>query len=347
MLPRASIRFYEIEGLLRPARKSNGYRYYSEEDALTLEKIAFLRRLELPLDTIRRVQSGEIPLSLAARQQWETLRARQTETAHAAEICGQLYQDGSSYTTLQPERYAMQLPPAARQAIPAEKPGYNPAAGHYWRRYFARTLDHGTCGLIWGLLSMLGMALLPRALAAALLTALPWLLTGFIHLDGYMDTSDAMLSWRPLEDRLRILKDSHTGSFAVVSLVLLALFSFAAASSLDAADLRALLLIPVVSRCGSAFCVIALKPLGHSEYAAMKDSRGQQIAVIALFLAALAAGWLWLGWRCAVVLAVEALAYAASMAWTYRTLKGVSGDLAGFSLTVAEAAALIALCVAH
>ncbi len=152
-LPRASIRFYEKEGLLRPARKSNGYRDYSEEDALTLEKIAFLRRLELPLDTIRRVQSGEIPLSLAARQQWETLRARQTETAHAAEICGQLYQDGSSYTTLQPERYAMQLPPAARQAIPAEKPGYNPAAGHYWRRYFARTLDHGICGLIWVLFS--------------------------------------------------------------------------------------------------------------------------------------------------------------------------------------------------
>ena len=31
-MSRANIRFYETEGLLRPARDSNGYRNYSEED---------------------------------------------------------------------------------------------------------------------------------------------------------------------------------------------------------------------------------------------------------------------------------------------------------------------------
>ena len=42
-------------------------------------------------------------------------------------------------------------------------------------------------------------------------------------------------------------------------------------------------------------------------------------------------------------LLVEAAAYAAAMAWAYRALGGVSGDVAGFALTVSECAALVAL----
>ena len=72
-------------------------------------------------------------------------------------------------------------------------------------------------GLLWLLFGWIGTRLLP-GMSGAVLAALPWLLTGFIHLDGYMDTCDAMLSWRPLEKRLEILKDSHTGAYAVVGL---------------------------------------------------------------------------------------------------------------------------------
>ena len=64
-------------------------------------------------------------------------------------------------------------------------------------------------GGLWYALSLLGRALLPDALTAALIAALPFLLTGFMHLDGFMDTSDAILSWRPLEQRQTILKDVH------------------------------------------------------------------------------------------------------------------------------------------
>ena len=38
-LPRSGVRFYESEGLLRPARSPNGYRDYSEDDLATLLKI--------------------------------------------------------------------------------------------------------------------------------------------------------------------------------------------------------------------------------------------------------------------------------------------------------------------
>ena len=197
-------------------------------------------------------------------------------------------------------------------------------------------------GLLWAALSTLAALWLAAPLGAAVTAALPWLLTGFIHLDGYMDTCDAILSWRPLEQRLRILKDVHTGAFAVVGLGLLMMFSYAATSALATERLRALLFIPVISRCGSALCVLSLKPIGHSEYAGTEGKTAQRAAVITMWLIAMLACWLWLG-RPAIALAVETLAYALSMLWGYRTLKGVSGDVAGFALSVAECAALMAL----
>ena len=64
----------------------------------------------------------------------------------------------------------------------------------------------------WGGLGLFG---------PALLAALPCLLTGFLHLDGFMDCCDAILSRRPLEERQQILKDSHVGAFAVICVDLL------------------------------------------------------------------------------------------------------------------------------
>lgn len=194
-------------------------------------------------------------------------------------------------------------------------------------------------GLLWLLFGWIGARLLP-GVSGAMLAALPWLLTGFIHLDGYMDTCDAMLSWRPLEKRLEILKDSHTGAFAVVGLGILLLFSRDAAQGLR--DLRPLLFVPVVSRCGSAFAVLTLRPIGHSQYAEMQGQNPQRLAVLTLWLAAVLVCALWLG-RPALALIVETVAYAAAMGWVFHTLKGVSGDVAGFALTVSECAALIAL----
>ena len=51
-MPRANIRFYEAEGLLRPDRDTNGYRNYSEEDLRILQKIRLLRALHVSLEDI-------------------------------------------------------------------------------------------------------------------------------------------------------------------------------------------------------------------------------------------------------------------------------------------------------
>lgn len=201
-------------------------------------------------------------------------------------------------------------------------------------------------GLIWWGASSIARFILPAPLCAAVIGALPFLLTGFMHLDGFMDTSDAVLSWRPLEDRLRILKDSHTGAFAVVNLCIYMMFMYGAASSITGLDLRILTIIPIVSRCCSAFCVTTLRPLGHSEYKAHSGNAAQRLAIIAIWLLSLLISFVWLG-KTGFVLLIETAAYAVAMGWVVHILKGVSGDLAGYALSISELCALIAFSVIH
>ena len=125
-------------------------------------------------------------------------------------------------------------------------------------------------GLIWAGVSLLLAVLpIPFLVTAFLLTMVPFVLSGFLHLDGFMDCCDAILSRRPLEERQRILKDSHTGAFAVISVVFLlmgfhAFFSSALSISIDFVDLC---LIPAVSRSASGLNVLLRRPMGTSQYA--------------------------------------------------------------------------------
>lgn len=200
-------------------------------------------------------------------------------------------------------------------------------------------------GALWYLSALVGRLFLPQTLCAALIAAMPFLLTGFMHLDGFMDSADALLSWRPLELRQKILKDVHCGSFSVVAVVLLMIGMFAAANDAMNRDLRVLMLIPVASRCMSAFCVTMLKPIGHSEYSALKRSAGTPIVSAIILMLTAAVGWVWLGCAAAICIAAVLAGYAAAMAWAASTMKGVSGDLAGYSLCVGELCGLAMLAI--
>lgn len=51
---------------------------------------------------------------------------------------------------------------------------------------------------------------------AGVMTLLPVLVNGGIHMDGFLDTMDALNSYGSREKKLEILKDSRTGAFAVI-----------------------------------------------------------------------------------------------------------------------------------
>jgi adenosylcobinamide-GDP ribazoletransferase len=82
---------------------------------------------------------------------------------------------------------------------------------------------------------------------------IPILLTGGLHLDGYMDASDAFFSYRDKNKRLDIMKDPRIGAFAVLSLLVLLssrfLFIFETVHYTDSAMISMILLwIPFFSR---------------------------------------------------------------------------------------------------
>ncbi|WP_342716259.1 adenosylcobinamide-GDP ribazoletransferase [Paenibacillus catalpae] len=66
----------------------------------------------------------------------------------------------------------------------------------------------------------------PAMPAAVLLLAVWTALSGGLHLDGWMDTADGVLSHRPRERMLEIMKDSRVGAMGVIAAVLLLLFKF-------------------------------------------------------------------------------------------------------------------------
>ena len=197
----------------------------------------------------------------------------------------------------------------------------------------------GIVGLVWALCALLA-GYLPAPLGAALLAAAPWLTTGFLHLDGYMDVCDAVLSRRDLETRRRILKDSHCGAFAVICLVLLALGQWSAFLSAETLYLWGLALIPVSSRACAALAVLTLRPLGSSQYSAMTRGGGP-VWFAAVVLAAAVTLPLVLAGSAGPLAA--AAGYGLAVWYGFRQLDGMSGDVSGFALTVGELCGALAL----
>ena len=63
-ITKKNIRFYEAQGLLHPERESeNGYRSYSAQDVVVLQRIKLLRKLGIPIEEIRQLQAGNLTLS--------------------------------------------------------------------------------------------------------------------------------------------------------------------------------------------------------------------------------------------------------------------------------------------
>ena len=201
-------------------------------------------------------------------------------------------------------------------------------------------------GIIWaGLAWLCRWLAVPKLISSLVLSAWPWLGTGFLHLDGYMDVTDAVKSYRSLERRREILKDSHVGSFAVIGIVLLILGQFACFASVpDGADLRILMFVPAVSRCCSALAVTALPSMSTSQYADRQKPKSHLLVLTVMLVLFLLLGFLLCG-REALALVVVLAGYGFALQKGYKSLEGMNGDIAGYALSIGElcAAAVLAL----
>ena len=202
----------------------------------------------------------------------------------------------------------------------------------------------------------LGWALLCRALGlnallrAAGLTAIPLLLSGGIHMDGFCDTVDALSSHQSRERKLEILKDPHAGAFAAVFCGVWLLLCFAALTQPE--DLRSFLVLApgfVLSRAMSGLALANLKGARSSGMLqAFADSAHKSAVTwtMLLYIALSALGMLLLSplsGGAALLAAAACLLYYRVI--SYRQFGGITGDLAGYFLQLCELAMALAVAL--
>lgn len=89
-IPRATVRFYEKEGLLRPQRGENGYRAYSRQDIEDLKKIIIFRKLGFSLTDVEDVLDGAKPLSEVIESNISQLELQMKELEGALKLSRKL-----------------------------------------------------------------------------------------------------------------------------------------------------------------------------------------------------------------------------------------------------------------
>ena len=218
------------------------------------------------------------------------------------------------------------------------------------QHHFARALAFfpvvgGLIGACGALLAALLLAWFPQPVAAVLILIYLAFISGCLHLDGLADSADGLLSSRPREAALAIMKDSRTGAMGVVMVVCLFLGKFAALSAMAPEYFcLAVFFMPLAGRCAILLSMARLRyaraegGLGALFYS--HDSKNAALLALLALIAALA------------VLAPGRLAIAAIAGlltvnflfnrWCRTRLGGATGDTLGAVCELSELVVAIA-----
>lgn len=174
----------------------------------------------------------------------------------------------------------------------------------------------------------------------AVLTVLPVLISGGIHMDGFLDTQDALSSWQSEEKRLEILKDPHAGAFAILSgcvyFILMSWHIFRRDRGEHAADRDGIHTIPD-TKWHIRTSVSSGKENGLVAVFAERADKRRTFRVLIIYLVLEIVALLWAGrgaGLCCVIVAGLLFLYYHHMACA--KFGGVTGDLAGYFLQICE-----------
>lgn len=216
-------------------------------------------------------------------------------------------------------------------------------------------------GSIWSLIYlMLTFISTSLILKSAILMIVPFLITGMLHLDGYMDVCDAILSRRDKEEKLRILKDSATGAFAVIALMMLFFVDFGAIHCFLEKSIKVdvkffftnrnivygLILIPIISRSIAAYFLLTRSTIKESSLGSY-FKKGTNKADVAVMIVSFLVGTI----LCCLLIDVKYIAIPLFMALSgkcsvekcRKEFGGISGDVAGFTLVISELIGVLVL----
>ena len=129
------------------------------------------------------------------------------------------------------------------------------------------------------LLALLRWSDTGAVLKGVLLAALPLLITGGIHLDGFLDAVDARTSCAPWEKKLEILKDPHIGAFAAIYCGIYLLLSAGAWSEAGLRAMRIMVYVFPLERAMSGYLALKLPDArAGGSLAQLKDSSPRKFA---------------------------------------------------------------------
>ena len=212
-------------------------------------------------------------------------------------------------------------------------------------------------GLVFYGVFILGMRFqLPSSAVALLMSAIPLIITGGFHVDGFMDVSDALSSYRTREQKLEILKDPHIGAFAVIRFCILSLIYLASLIIVLDSERAEILVLALAAgffqaRGLSALAVLTFRSArkeGMLFYEAHTAGQGRKanLVLVGIWLAASA---FFAGYFCYPYGAFMMFAAVLAFAWykykSYKEFGGITGDTAGWFVTVCEAAMTAAAAI--
>lgn len=181
-------------------------------------------------------------------------------------------------------------------------------------------------------------------------TVIPLLLTGGFHVDGFMDTMDALHSYQSKERKLEILKDSHIGAFACIMLVIYGLLYMGAFSEVKSAKTMGLVCSTFfLSRCLSGIGVVSFRSAKKEGMLyTFSDRSHKRIVKGMLYVQTIfCVGWI-LGIHrlfggIAVLTAFISFGY---YRWkSYKEFGGVTGDTAGYFVLICECSVMITMAI--
>lgn len=203
------------------------------------------------------------------------------------------------------------------------------------------------CGAVVGLVAWLGYAAgaalaLPALLCALLAVAAGVLVTGALHEDGLADFADGIGGGRDRARKLEIMRDSATGSYGVLALILVvAIKTVAIAEIAGTALLATLVALGSASRF-AMLATLAIMPTARADGLG-KDAGAPSVWRVAVggALTLLATAPLGLAGVGAVIGTLAAAAIPAAIAW--RQIGGQTGDVLGAVQQIGEIGGWIAL----
>jgi adenosylcobinamide-GDP ribazoletransferase len=204
--------------------------------------------------------------------------------------------------------------------------------------------------LVWLYSRVIGYWKTGSFFVAAVYVLLPVAVTGGIHIDGFMDTMDALHSWQPKEKRLEILKDPHTGAFAVISFGVYLVASLAVWSEIDSMHIPVLAVSFVFSRTLSGLSVTTFPCAKNSGLAATFSSHADKKRarrILTAEAAASAAAMIVIDPIDGIVAVLAALCvFGGYRKMSMKYFGGITGDLAGWFLVMAEFCMAAAVMIA-